>query len=191
MSEAEKKLLSMRADYKNIKIHINKLLYKNQTEDYELKPITASDPAFYTSDLHVIDHVRTPEKLNKFIDLLVEEAVYLAPETTKLKAAIAMKKAEIGNYVQKFFMPNAMLSYEYGSQFDRHLPYQTEGNLQMAPTYISSGGLLGTPWLNLNTTSSRFMIIKGNQILRKVKCGRKWVLESYSRNIPSIANQKK
>lgn len=159
VSEAEKKLLSMRADYKNIKIHINKLLYKNQTEDYELKPITASDPAFYTSDLHVIDHVRTPEKLNKFIDLLVEEAVYLAPETTKLKAAIAMKKAEIGNYVQKFFMPNAMLSYEYGSQFDRHLPYQTEGNLQMAPTYISSGGLLGTPWLNLNTTSSRFMIM--------------------------------
>lgn len=159
VSEAEKKLLSMRADYKNIKIHINKLLYKNQTEDYELKPITASDPAFYTSDLHVIDHVRTPEKLNKFIDLLVEEAVYLAPETTKLKAAIAMKKAEIGNYVQKFFMPNAMLSYEYGSQFDRHLPYQTEGNLQMAPTYLSSGGLLGTPWLNLNTTSSRFMIM--------------------------------
>lgn len=174
VSEAEKKLLSMKADYKNIKIHINKLLYKDQTEEYELKPITASDPAFYTSDLHVIDHVRTPEKLNKFTDLLVEEAIYLAPETTKLKAAIAMKKAEMANYAQKFIMPNAMLSYEYGSQFDRHLPYQTEGNLQMASTYAATHGLMGSPWLNLNTTSSRFMIaaqwkpIEGGQKIAEI-----------------------
>ncbi len=159
VSEAEKKLLAMRADYRNIKIHINKLLYKDQKEEFELKPLTAKDSAFYTSDLHVIDHVRTPEKLNKFVDLLVEEAIYLSPETTKLKAAIAMKKAEIGNNAQKFVMPNAMLSYEYGSQFDRSLPYQTEGNLQMAETYLNTGGMLGSPWLNLNKTSSRFMIM--------------------------------
>ncbi len=158
LSESEKKLLSMKADYKNVKVTINKMLYKDQAEKYELVPLTASDPAFYTSDLHVIDHVRNPEKLKKFTDLLVEEAIYLAPETTKLKAAIAMKKAEMGNYIQKFVLPNAMMSLEYGSQFDRHLPYETEGNLQMASTYASSGGLLGTPWLNLNTTSGRFLI---------------------------------
>lgn len=158
LSESEKKLLSMKADYKNVKITINKMLYKDQTEKYELVPLTASDPAFYTSDLHVIDHVRNPEKLKKFTDLLVEEAIYLAPETTKLKAAIAMKKAEMGNYIQKFVLPSAMMSLEYGSQFDRHLPYETEGNLQMASTYASTGGLLGSPWLNLNTTSGRFLI---------------------------------
>lgn len=154
LSESEKKLLSMKADYKNVRITINKLLYKDQTEQYELVPLTASDPAFYTSDLHIIDHVRTPEKLSKFTDMLVEEAIYLAPETTKLKAAIAMKKAEIGNYAQKFVLPNAMMSLEYGTQFDRHLPYETVGHLQLSP-YPSP---LGTPWLNLNQTSGRFLI---------------------------------
>ena len=92
VSEAEKKLLSMKADYKNIKIMINKLLYKDQKEDFTLVPLTAGDPAFFTSDLHIIDHVRDPQKLGKFTDMLVNEVIYLAPETTKLKAAIAMKK---------------------------------------------------------------------------------------------------
>lgn len=158
VSEAEKKLLSMKADYKNIKIMINKLLYKDQKEDFVLVPLTASDPAFFTSDLHIIDHVRDPQKLGKFTDMLVNEVVYLAPETTKLKAAIAMKKAEMSNYAQKFVMPNAMLSLEYGTQFDRNLPYEREGNLQMAPTYLSTGGMLGTPWLGLDKHSTRVMV---------------------------------
>ncbi|MBQ8459222.1 TolC family protein [bacterium] len=158
VSESEKKLLSMKADYKNIKININKLLYKDQKQDFNLAPLTASDPAFFTSDLHIIDHVRNPEKLGKFTDMLVDEVIYLSPETTKLKAAIAMKKAEISNYAQKFVMPNAKLSLEYGTQFDRHLPYETEGNLQMASTYAQTMGMLGSPWLNLNTTSGRFLI---------------------------------
>ncbi len=158
VSEAEKKLLSMKADYKNIKISLNKLLYKDQKEDFTLVPLTASDPAFFTSDLHIIDHVRNPEKLDRFTDMLVEEVIYLAPETTKLKAAIAMKKAEMSNYAQKFVMPNAKLSLEYGTQFDRNLPYEREGNLQMAPTYLSTGGMMGTPWLGLDKHSTRVMI---------------------------------
>ena len=56
--------------------------------------------------------------------MLVEEVIHLSPETIKLRAAIAMKKAEIANYAQKFVLPNAKLSVEYGSQFDRHLPYE-------------------------------------------------------------------
>ena len=158
VSEAEKKLLSMQADYKNVRISINKLLNKNQTEEYEFVPLTASDVAFYTKDLHVIDHVRNPEKLAKFTDLLVEEAIYLAPETTKLKAAIAMKKAEMSNYIQKFVMPNAKLSLEYGTQFGRDLTYEKEGHLQMYQTWVDSYHTMGTPWLNLNTTSGRMLI---------------------------------
>ena len=38
-----------------------------------------------------------------------------------------MKKAEISNYAQKFVMPNAKLSVEYGTQFDRNLPYNEYG----------------------------------------------------------------
>ena len=158
VSDAEKKLLTMKADYKNAKISVNKLLYKDQKEEYTFKPVTAKDPALFSSDLNIIDHVMTPSQLAKFTDMMVEEAIYLAPETTKLKAAIAMKKAEMANYAQKFVLPNAMMSLEYGSVFDRHLPYQTEGNLQMASTYASTMGMLGSPWLNLNTTSGRFLI---------------------------------
>ena len=143
VSEAEKRLLSMKADYKNLKVHINKLLYKDQKQDFELVPLTASDPAFFTTDLHIIDHVRNPEKLGKFTDMLVKEVIYLSPETTKLKAAIAMKKAELSNYAQKFVMPNAKLSLEYGTQFDRQLPYEDAGHNQMKYVGGSYGAATG------------------------------------------------
>ena len=142
VSEAEKKLLNMQADYKNLKVTINKLLYKDQKTDFVFAPLTASDPAFFSSDLHIIDHVRDPQKLGKFTDMLVEEAIYLSPETTKLKAAIAMKKAEMSNYIQKFVMPNAKMSLEYGSQFDRFLPYEDAGHNQMK--YVGSAYGYGT-----------------------------------------------
>ena len=158
VSEAEKKLLALRADYNNIKIQINKLLYKDQKEEFTFAPLTAHDPAFFTSGINIIDHVRTPDKLEKFTDLLIKEVIYLSPETTKLKAAIAMKKAEMGNYAQKFILPTAMLSYEYGTQFDRHIPYEQEGHLQMAQTYAQTQGAMGTPWLNLDKTYGRFFV---------------------------------
>ena len=131
VSEAEKKLLEMKADFANVKIAINKLLYKDQTEKFDFMPLTAKDPAFFTSELHIINHVSTPEKLAKFTDMLIKEVIYLSPETTKLRAAIAMKKAEMSNYAQKFIMPNAKMSLEWGKQFDRHLPYEAAGVGQM------------------------------------------------------------
>ena len=186
VSEAEKKLLSMQADYKNIKIQINKLLYKDQKGDFKFKPLTAQDPAFFTSDLNIIDHVRNPQKLETFTDMLVKEVIYLSPETTKLKAAIAMKKAEMGNYAQKFLLPSAKLSLEYGTQFNRDLPYEDEGHNQMkyvgastlsgkasAETMAATGnataaaaaaasafqsGYENSPYLNLNKTSGRVLI---------------------------------
>ncbi|MBO5446165.1 TolC family protein [bacterium] len=139
VSEAEKKLLSMKAEYDNIKIHINKLLYHDQKEHFVLNPLTATDPAFFTSELHIIDHVRTPEKLAKFTDMLVAEVIYMSPETTKLKAAIAMKKAEISNYAQKFIMPNAKLTVEYATQFDRSLPYETYAKGSIAGLQMTGG----------------------------------------------------
>ena len=53
----EQKLLEMRAEYKNLRIMINKMLNKPQKEDYELAPLLASDPAFYTSEINIIDYV--------------------------------------------------------------------------------------------------------------------------------------
>ena len=102
-----------------------------QRNDFTFKPLTANDPAFFSSDVHIIDHVRDPKKLGQFTDMLVQEVQYLSPETTKLKAAIAMKKAEISNYGQKFFMPNAKMSLEYQTQFGRNLPYENAGHNQM------------------------------------------------------------
>ena len=138
VSESEKKLLSMQADYKNLKIQISKLLNKNQKDDFEFKPLTANDPAFFSSDLHIIDHVRDPKKLGQFTDMLIKEVQYLSPETTKLKAAIAMKKAEMSNYGQKFFMPNAKMSLEYQTQFGRNLPYEESGHNQLRAATASA-----------------------------------------------------
>ena len=154
VNEAEKKLLSMKAEYKNVKIHINKILFKDQKELFVLNPLTAKDPAFFTSDIHIIDHVRTPEKLAKFTDMLVAQVQYMSPETCKLKAAIAMKKAEIANYAQKFVLPNAKLTMEYGSQFDRNLPYNAYNSTAIAPLM----GAYGNFYDPFDRNSGRFMI---------------------------------
>jgi len=162
VSEAEKKLLNMKADYKNVKIHINKILFKDQKEMFNLAPLTAKDPAFFTSDIHIIDHVSTPEKLAKFTDMLVEEVKYLSPETVKLKAAIAMKKAEISNYAQKFVMPNAKLTLEYGSQFDRNLPYNmyAVGAIKdLQNTYTGMTGRNYNRYDELDRNSGRIMVM--------------------------------
>ena len=141
VSEAERKLLAMQAEYKNLKIQISKLMNKNQKEDFNFKPLTANDPAFFSSDLHIIDHVRDPKKLGQFTDMLIKEVQYLSPETTKLKAAIAMKKAEMSNYGQKFFMPNAKMSLEYQTQFGRNLPYEESGHQQIRAASASYAGV--------------------------------------------------
>ena len=133
----------MKADYSNTKVQINKLLYKDQKQYFALVSLTASDPAFFTTDLHIIDHVRDPKKLGKFTDMLIKVVIYLSPETTKLKAAIAMKKAEMGNYAQKFVLPNAKISLEYGSQFDRLLPYEDAGHNQMKYVGSAAGSAQG------------------------------------------------
>ncbi len=158
VSEAEKKLLEMKADYKNVKIHINKILFKDQKEVFTLNPLTAKDPAFFTSELHIINHVSTPEKLAQFTDMLVKEVQYLSPETVKLKAAIAMKKAEISNYAQKFIMPNAKLSLEYGTQFDRNVPYTTAAAKSLIGANQYQYGPTAMPWSYYDTHSTRVMV---------------------------------
>ena len=141
VSKAEEQLLLLRAAYENVKISISKLLYSDQTKDYDLAPLTAEDPAFFLSDLKIIDHIRTPDKMEKFTQLLAEEAQYLAPETTKLKMAIAMKKAEMANYGQKFLLPNARLSLEYNHNFGVDLPYRDylQGQLGNLRQFMGDG----------------------------------------------------
>jgi len=79
-----------------------------------------------------------------------------------------MKKAEMSNYMQKFIMPNAKMSFEYGSQFDRHLPYEMQGHEQLRSGAAAFAGAMGgnpmstylnSPYLNLDRQSTRFMIM--------------------------------
>ena len=168
VNEAEKKLLNMKAEFANLKITINKILFKDQKEEYSFKPLTALDPAFFTSELHVINHVSTPEKLGKFTDMLVEEVIAVSPETSKLRAAIAMKKAEMANYAQKFILPSAKLSLEFTKQFDRDLPYESSGHYPAAGVYPLPSQMGGTamgpfiynqgPYFGLNESSTRLMV---------------------------------
>ena len=61
-----------------------------------------------------------------------------------------MKKAEIANYAQKFVLPNAKLSVEYGSQFDRNLPYGTY-NIGQMKLLQRGHGLSGYDQLDRNS----------------------------------------
>lgn len=115
----EQNLLEMEADYKNVQLAISKMLDKPQNQTFNLAELKATDPAFYTSDLHVIDYVRTPEALENFTKMLVDEAISVAPEMAKLKAAIKMKDYEEKMYYQKFILPDAKLNLDYTSLFGR------------------------------------------------------------------------
>lgn len=129
----EENLIRMNSEYRNIKVMINKVLAEPQNKDFTLAPLTAEDPAFYTKDLYILDYVRTPEALEQFTQLLIQEAYDVSPELAKLKAAIRMKNAEKGMYIQKFVLPDAKLTLQYQSLFGRH--YGTE-TLQVGPMSV-------------------------------------------------------
>lgn len=125
---SEQKLLDMVADYKNVKIIISKFLNElNQPQgfEFELAPLTAHDPAFYTSELNVLDYVGTPQGLEAFTRMLVEESYNVAPELEKLRLAVKMKKNERSMYVQKFILPDAKLSYQYQTLMGREWGKET------------------------------------------------------------------
>lgn len=143
----EQKLLDMTAEQKNIKIAINKLLFKDQKEDFELAELTALDPAFYIKDIQIIDYVSNPNSLETFTEMLINEAYRVAPELAKLKAAIKMKDYERNMYYQKFILPDAKLAYTYTSLMDRHftrpmsvgLPVPGLAPITLAPPNATNG----------------------------------------------------
>lgn len=136
----EQNLLDMTADLKNLKVGINKLLDNNQTDKFDLAPLKATDPAFYTSEIHIIDYVITPKSLESFTKMLVEEAYRVSPELAKLKAATKMKNYEMAMYYQKFFLPDAKLSLDYTSYINRDFTGPT-----IIPAASVFGGLVNLP----------------------------------------------
>lgn len=115
----EQELLDMTSELKNIKISINKLLDNTETKSFDLAPLRANDPAFFTSNINIIDYVITPKALEKFTEMLVNEAYRVSPELAKLKAAERIKDYQMGMYYQKFILPDAKLSLTYTSLFNR------------------------------------------------------------------------
>lgn len=119
LSKNEQNLLDMNAAHRNLKIDINKLLHKDQRFDFTLEPLKTTDPAFYTSEINLVDYVTYPDNLEKFTQMLIEESYRVSPELAKLRAAIKMKTYERNMYLQKFVLPDAVLSLEYTSLFNR------------------------------------------------------------------------
>ena len=115
LSVNEEQLIEMNAALKNLKIDINKILAQDPTTNFTLAELTAHDPAFYTSEINLINYVTNEAAIENFTKMLVEEAYRQSPELAKLRAAIKMKKYEMGMYYQKFILPSAKLSFEYTS----------------------------------------------------------------------------
>lgn len=151
----EQQLLDMNAEFKNVKLGINKLLDETQTNNFDLAALKANDPAFYTSDIHIIDYVITPKSLEKFTEMLVNEAFRVSPELSKLKAAKKMKDYEMAMYYQKFFLPDAKLNLTYTSlmnrQFAKDLPYAPLSYNPQGGQFPTPGGAVpGAYWKNMS-----------------------------------------
>lgn len=149
----EQEVLDMTAELKNLKIGINKILFKDQKEKFQLAALKANDPSFYTSEIHIIDYVITPKALEQFTQMLVTEAYRVAPELAKLKAAKKMKQYEMAMYYQKFFLPDAKFSMTYTSLMNRefakdmpYLPVATPDKLPFAAGIATNGA----NWTSLN-----------------------------------------
>ena len=139
LSIAEQKLLEMTADYKNVKIAISKFLNEKQNQNFDLAPLRANDPAFYTSELNILDYVRTPQALEAFTKLLVDESYNVSPELVKLRTAMGMKKNERSMYIQKFFLPDAKVSYQYqtlmGREYGKDMALLKAGPMTLPLSY--------------------------------------------------------
>ncbi len=151
--EEEQELLDMTAEVKNLKIAINKLLFNDQKVNFALAPLKANDPAFYTSEIHIIDYVITPKALEAFTQMLIGEAYRVAPELAKLKAAKKMKQYEMAMYYQKFLLPDAKMHLTYTSlmnrQFAKDMPYLPASPSNAAGPYIANGSI--GSWTSLNS----------------------------------------
>lgn len=147
---SEQQLLDMTAALKNIKLNINKMLFNEQTQNFDLAALKATDPAFFTSDIHIIDYVITPKYLEHFTQMLVNEAFRVSPELAKLKAAIKMKDYEMAMYYQKFLLPDAKLNLTYtslmGREFAKPMPYAPLSPSQATGPYIADHGAM---WTNM------------------------------------------
>ena len=149
----EQHLLDMNSDLKNLKISINKILDNKQTNNFELAPLKATDPAFYTSEIHIIDYVITPKALEDFTQMLVQQAYKASPELAKLKAAMKIKQYEMAMYYQKFFLPDAKATLTYTSlmnrQFAKDMPYIPAAT---GDKLGSAAGIAthGDHWTNMN-----------------------------------------
>lgn len=148
----EQELLDMTAELKNLKLNINKMLYKDQKENFQLAALKANDPSFYTSDIHIIDYVITPKALEQFTQMLIEQAYKTAPELAKLRAAKKMKQYEMAMYYQKFFLPDAKATLTYTSlmnrEFAKDMPYlPVSPNKAYGPSIAN--GTIGS-WTSLN-----------------------------------------
>lgn len=148
----EQELLDMTASLKNLKININKMLYKDQKEKFQLASLKANDPSFYTSEIHIIDYVITPKTLEQFTQMLIDQSYKVAPELAKLKAAKKMKQYEMAMYYQKFFLPDAKFNLTYTSlmnrQFSKDMPYLpvSPSNNAMASFIVANP----STWTSLN-----------------------------------------
>lgn len=146
LNRREQNLLEMNAELDNLMLAINKILHKDQRGKFVLEPLTTSNPAFYTKDLHIVDYVTYPESLEKFTQMLIEEAYRVSPELAKLKLAMKMKGLERGMYYQKFVLPDAVLSLEYTSLMNREFASEIPAlPISTALGYVPLNQVLNNP----------------------------------------------
>ena len=148
LNRHEQELLDMASALRNTKVQMSKVMYQDQSKDFELAPIKATDKTFFTSEINIINHLGTEQNLETFIKMLVDESYQVSPELAKLRTAQQMKKTEMAMYIQKFVLPDAKLELSYTTLPGRH--YSSEfPSVAMLPTYAPGVGQIGSTALPL------------------------------------------
>lgn len=195
LSKSEQHLIEMKTELKNIKLSINKILSQDPTTQFTLAELTAHDPAFYTSEINLINYVTNAPAIEEFTKLLMEEVYRVSPELAKLKAAIKMKKYEMAMYYQKFVLPSAKLSYTYTSMID---PKYTGNTLDMGlpipiniPRSNKTNGQFGifAQWTPIEGGTKIAEIARTKAELDELKLYEQEVKEELERHVRDVVNK--
>lgn len=164
LNKHEQELLDMASALRNTKVQMSKVMYQDQSKDFELAPIKATDKTFFTSEINIINHLGSEQNLETFIKMLVDESYQVSPELAKLRTAQQMKKTEMGMYIQKFVLPDAKLQLEYttlpGRQYASDFPTVMLPNLN-ARTGLPTGSVTPLPLNQLLEHSKRDSVYFG------------------------------
>lgn len=112
-------MLQYRNDLRIGRIYLNKYMYREQNQSFELKDLNNDSPELFTSQFEINKYLDTPSKLAVFEEELVKRALIISPELKQLDNAIGAKKREMAHYAVNPILPDVVFDLQARNNYDR------------------------------------------------------------------------